>query len=133
MKYLILCFTLIFIFSACKPDNNKSNGKNEILYNGVVYSVESFEMDSGWGYKIYKDNDAFIKQEVIPAVNGYFVFDTKEKAQITGEFVLQKLISQPGLPSVSIEELDSLGVLSQEILDYQKIDFSTKKNILPPK
>ena len=129
MKIAIaIIFSFIFIFS-CKP---KSSQKETIVWDGNdFYKIEAIDIDSGWVYKIWLNDKVLINQTMIPAVNGRFTFETKENAEITATFVLQKIITEEGFPSVSFEDLDSLGVLSQAVIDYQKIDFSTKTGIRP--
>ena len=127
-KNTILFLSLLFLF-ACKSDDSQldltiENGDN-------FFKTEAFEVDSGWGYKILINDKVFIKQEIIPAVNGNFFFQTKEAAEIAGVFVMQKLAKNEGLPTVNFEELQNLGVLSDEVIEYQKIKFSTKTGIKP--
>mgnify|MGYP000190005185 CR=1 FL=1 len=99
--------------------------------DNISYRTEVFQIDTGWGYKIYKNGKLYIEQRLIPAVNGHFLFETYEDAFQTGVFVMNRMSEQKGLPSVSIEELDSLGVLYQEVKEFQEIDFSTKKGNIP--
>lgn len=136
-KFSLLILVLVLI-NACKSNNCQENADNQeqtIQVGNDFFKVETFVLDSveGWGYKIFKNGRVYIKQDLIPAVNGYFVFKTENDAKIVGDFVLKRMIKHKGMPSITIEELDSLGVLSQEIIDYQKIDFSTKTGILPGK
>ncbi|MBN2893657.1 MAG: DUF4907 domain-containing protein [Bacteroidales bacterium] len=127
---LLLLFTFIVFFSCKRTTETKSTVK---VVDGIEYKVEVFEVDTGWGYQILKNDDVYIYQDLIPAVNGHFLFETAEDALVTGDFVLQRALKYEGLPSVTISELDSLGVLNQEVLDYQDIDFGTKTGILPKK
>ena len=52
-----------------------------------------------------------INQEYIPAVQGNQCFSSQEDAQKVGDYVLDKIQKGAFPPTVSVEELDSLGVL----------------------
>lgn len=76
------------------------------------YSFESFETPGlGWGYKIFDNGTLFINQPHIPAIQGNKGFSTKEKAEITAQFAILKMEQGFVPPTISPEELDSLGVL----------------------
>ena len=127
-KIPLILFSFIFIYS-CKSDNSQE--RLTIQKDDFLYKVEAFEIDTGWGYKIWIDDKIYIKQEAIPAVNGIFLFETKENAEITGIYVMEKLANGQNLPSVNFNELDSLGVLYNDVIEYQKIDFGTKTGLSP--
>ncbi|MEA3451909.1 MAG: DUF4907 domain-containing protein [Bacteroidota bacterium] len=95
-------------------------------YDSAVLTFEVIKIDDGWGYEIYKDDTIFIKQELIPAVNGYFLFKTPVDASKAALLVVEKMSQKAGLPSLTIDELDSIGVLDSTILNYQKLDLGTK-------
>lgn len=77
-----------------------------------LYTVEPFEKgENDWGYRIMAGDAVFINQPHIPAAQGNLGFSSKEKATIAGEFMMYKLNTGISPPTVSIEELDSLGVL----------------------
>ena len=65
-----------------------------------------------WGYQLLKDGKLMIDQKNIPAIQGNRGFSTKEKAEVMGSFILQKVKNGGFPPTVSIEEMDSLGVLN---------------------
>lgn len=123
-NFIILLFIVSLIFS-CKV-KNKSVIEN--FYDGDTLTFEVIKVDKGWGYTIYKNSDEFIRQEMIPAVNGYFTFKNPQDAAKTAMLVVSKMSKKSGLPALTIDELDSLGVLDSTILNYQKIDFGTKND-----
>jgi hypothetical protein len=69
--------------------------------------------DGTWGYSIWRvgDNHPYINQTHIPSVSGVKGFSTQDKAVKAGNFVISKLQKNSGMPRVSPQELDSLGVL----------------------
>ena len=66
---------------------------------------------SGFGYDIYMDDKLYIHQPDIPAISGTQGFSTKEKAEQAARLVEDKIRNNIRPPAVSIEELDSIGVL----------------------
>ncbi len=121
----IIFILLTFSLFACKEKNNAVILNH---FDGDTLNFEVTKIDTGWGYNIYKNNKLFIKQELIPAVNGHFLFKNAEDAAKTAMLVISKMSKKSGLPALTIEELDSIGVLDSTILNFQKIDFSTKNN-----
>ena len=76
-------------------------------YTREVYYTEG----KGWGYKILMNGEPYINQPHIPAVSGNKGFESEEKAAITADFAVLKIKNGFMPPTLSIEELDSLGVL----------------------
>ncbi len=70
--------------------------------------------DGTWGYSIWKvgENHAYINQPHKPGVSGIKGFETEEKAIKAGNFVIFKIKQNIGMPRVTTQELDSLGVLN---------------------
>lgn len=75
--------------------------------------VRTFQDKEGWGYDIYMNGKLYIHQPHIPAVSGNKAFNNEADAQKAGELVVYKINNNIMPPSVSIEELDSIGVLQQ--------------------
>ena len=69
------------------------------------------EASGGYGYDVFADGKPYIHQPHIPAVAGNRGFATEATAKKAGEFILYKISRNIMPPSVSKEELDSLGVL----------------------
>lgn len=90
------------------------------VIEGHVYEAKTFEVkDSttnkvlGWGYDIYIDNKRTIHQPHIPAVQGNSYFATEEDALKTGRFAADKMKTTGSLPTISLEELESLGIIKK--------------------
>ena len=73
--------------------------------------IKTFETSVGWGYDIFVDGKKYIHQEQIPSVPGTKGFKSEEKARKAAEFIIYKIRNNIMPPSVTPEELDSLGVL----------------------
>ena len=65
----------------------------------------------GWGYDLYVDGHLTIHQPILPGVAGNISFDSEQAAKITGTFALDKMKKSGGLPTITVQELDSLGVI----------------------
>ena len=77
-----------------------------------VYSVKTqFTPEHGWGYQILNNGDLYINQPHIPAVAGNKGFDSKDNAIKTAEYIVFKLENDMFPPTISPQELDSLGVI----------------------
>ncbi len=83
-------------------------------YADAVVEIKTYSNDTnlkGFGYDIYLNQKLYVHQPHVPAVAGSKGFSTPENAKRTGEFVAYKIRNNIMPPSVSPEELDSLGVL----------------------
>lgn len=123
MYKIFFIFIVSFFLLSC---NNNQESVVINSYDSAVLTFDVIKIDNGWGYEIYKNDTVFIKQELIPAVNGYFLFKNPVDASKTALLVVEKMRRKPGLPSLTIDELDSLGVLDSTILNFQKLDLGTK-------
>ena len=129
------CFSFVFFlisacFGSCSADNKDVAAVQEVervnipandppVFSGDI-TVKTFEVkdkDSkktiGWGYDLYiaPENDhPAIHQSNIPAIQGNKSFSTEEKARMTGEYAASKMKTTGSLPTITIKELDSLGV-----------------------
>jgi len=81
--------------------------------SAAISSIEAktFQVDNGWGYDIYIDGQKYMHQEHIPAVQGLHPFTTKEDARKAAELVVFKIKNNILPPTLSVHELDSIGVL----------------------
>lgn len=76
-----------------------------------TFEVKNAERKStGWGYDIYSGNNKVIHQPIIPAIPGNRPFKTEGDAMKTGLLALGKMKIEGSLPTLSVKELDSLGV-----------------------
>lgn len=122
----ISIFSVLLIVS-CNISENKNQKvvkqdsiiiQNDILssYHNSDTEVRIFENKRpqiGFGYDIFLNGVQYIHQPNIPAVIGNNGFNTKEKAQKAGEFVAYKIRMNIIPPSITLRELDSLGVLKK--------------------
>ncbi|MEO6405406.1 MAG: DUF4907 domain-containing protein [Ferruginibacter sp.] len=126
-KVVIGFFTLVF-FIACnneqgKTVNRETGGSGDtakvIAQDVASLQIKIFNNDTvktdksikGFGYNIYKDDALYIHQPSIPAVEGNNGFSTEAKAKKAAVLVLYKIGHNIMPPSVTPQELDSLGVL----------------------
>ena len=76
------------------------------------YSVQAnFSPETGWGYDILENNVVKIHQPHIPVVQGIRGFKTSDDAIKVGKKVIEKLDKGIMPPSLSLEEMQRLGVL----------------------
>lgn len=79
--------------------------------NSKIDVATSKNKDGSWGYSIAIDGRTYIVQPNIPPLPGNKGFNTADEAKKTGEFVGYKIRNNIMPPSVTVAELDSLGVL----------------------
>jgi len=121
---------LSILISACTSSSPKAENKTDLAttetkpleakpdttpkanpYLNAKIEVKTFKPDSlGWGYDVYMEGKLYIHQPHIPAINGNRGFRTADDAKKTGEFAAAKIRNNIMPPSLSIMELDSLGV-----------------------
>lgn len=70
-----------------------------------------FQAQDGWGYDIFVDAKKYIHQPMIPGIAGVAGFRTEDQARKVADLVVKKIKKNIIPPSVSTDELDSLGVL----------------------
>ena len=71
----------------------------------------TFSPEFGWGYQVLNWGALYINQPHVPAIQGNKGFESKEKAIKTAEYIIYKLENNMFPPTISPQELDSLGVL----------------------
>lgn len=82
-----------------------------IQNNKDAFQVNVFKVGDGFGYDITADNNILIKQENIPAIQQQKKFISYRQAEKAANVVVKKLNNREN-PSISIEELKKLGILS---------------------
>ena len=86
------------------------------FHEGMQIEVKTFAVkDSadklkGYGYDLYIDGKKTIHQPIIPAVPGNDAFASESDAQKTGDLAAAKMKATGSFPSLTIHELDSLGI-----------------------
>lgn len=73
-------------------------------------TINAITTTGGWGYEIFVDGKIFIKQERVPAVQGFRSFKTKDQALAVGNLAVKKIV-QGQIPSITVSELKTLGVV----------------------
>lgn len=111
---LIFGILLIVTIFATIKHNSKSPGYkpgtfNNTMPHSVSMTVFETEDEKGWGYEVFIDTSLFIHQDFIPAVSGTKSFSSQSDAKKCGNLVVSKILKNK-LPSVSVAELDSLGI-----------------------
>jgi hypothetical protein len=84
----------------------KSGQKEETAYQATLF----VKPDSTVGYTIHKAGKIYIRQPVIPGVTGSKGFADKKQARKVANLMLYKIRRNIIPPSITISELDSLGV-----------------------
>ncbi|HEU4717018.1 MAG TPA: DUF4907 domain-containing protein [Bacteroidia bacterium] len=72
--------------------------------------TDSMGAQAGWGYDLYVNGKKTIHQPIIPGVPGNNAFPSEEQARKTGEYAASKMERSGTFPSLSVKELDSLGI-----------------------
>ena len=116
---------MVFVICSCQEKQSeriqktkvnaikKTEPKNTIVQDNFTVKT-IFSPDVGWGYQILNNDKLYINQPHIPAVAGIKGFSDENKAQITADFMIYKLNNGIFPPTISVEELDSLGVLNDD-------------------
>jgi len=123
IKLFAFSLAIALFLSCTNRDNGKENNTDiqqpdadkEVPFNNKVeLEVKTYQNDSTikrWGYDVYADGALYIHQPHIPAVPGNRGFKSEQNAQTAGNFAVYKIRNNIVPPTISVEELDSLGVL----------------------
>ncbi|TDE10491.1 DUF4907 domain-containing protein [Dyadobacter psychrotolerans] len=108
---IVLICLIAFAVAAFFYFSNRSKVSNGPGSEGFRnLKAEAFQRETGWGYLILQDTTAIIEQPFLPGVPGTKSFESKELALKTAGLVIYKLEHAVFPPTVTLEELDSLGV-----------------------
>ena len=99
-KIIVLFFLFVFLGSCAEK-------KTEDI------TIHTFQTETGWGYDILIKNKVYVHQPVIPAIPGKNGFKNENDARKTAVLVSKKIAENIMPPSVTIRELDSIGVLPE--------------------
>jgi|GEM_PF-862599 len=78
------------------------------------YSIRTFiNIDSSWGYDIYKEGKLFVHQPHKPSVSGCFGFNNEKSALLVAGLVVNKIRENIIPPSVNPNEIDSICALAK--------------------
>jgi len=120
MRIFEFLFLTLFLLYSCGQESNESSDIIEddtVAQSGNKQTAPEFTVVTveypgvGWGYQILQDGKLAIDQKHIPVIQGYKGFSSKEKAEKTGGFIVEKMKKGVFPPTLTETELDSLGVL----------------------
>lgn len=110
----------VSIDSTVKQATEQNNaGVQAPQFSTENIEVKTFEVKDdtgkakGWGYDLYVNGKKTIHQPTIPAVAGNDSFKTQVQAEAVGKLAANKMIVTGSLPTISVEELISLGVIKK--------------------
>ncbi|MEN9440383.1 MAG: hypothetical protein RLZ33_459 [Bacteroidota bacterium] len=116
MRYLLVSFVLLFVVACSqtptKSSEDENNGDTNKTLASEKYEVITTENpDQSFGYQILKDGKLMIDQKNIPAIQGNRGFSSKSDAEKIANFAIDKIKKGAFPPTISVEELDSLGII----------------------
>ena len=112
----IIIFSCVFfaiaLLNSCNnsPSAQDQNAAEMAKKGMVPVNASIFKTDKGWGYSIIVNNKLYIRQDIIPAVEGNQGFATKEDATKVAELVLNKMKNKEK-PIVKKEDLKQFGII----------------------
>lgn len=74
------------------------------------YHVDAFRTDSGWGYTIRVNNKPYIRQSILPSVEGCMPITTRAMAIELGNLVMAKMKNRES-PAITRKDLEVLGII----------------------
>ncbi len=112
MKNIKTVVAVIFVFMLCLGCANSPKKKQQktSVQPKINWTLETYAVDGGWGYFIYRNGEKMINQDQIPAILGKYPFGSEKLAEKTAKLVVKKLNSKK-IPTVTKDELIELGVV----------------------
>lgn len=101
----VIIIVLLFVFQIIQHKKNNPYKNSQDDFSTEIFKTEN----GGFGYQIKLNGQVIINQDIIPAISLKVPFKTEIDAQKTAELVVHK-IKHKKVPSVTIEELDSLHI-----------------------
>lgn len=105
---ILLVFSIIMILAGAGIFFYKK-GSGSSSKDLLRIDLQSFKTDGGWGFDIKVGETFSLHQDRIPAIPGNKKFVSEDDALKTGRLMVEKIKRQHS-PSVSVHELDSLGI-----------------------
>jgi len=112
---------VLLVLASCNSGDETTPESDQIIAQDSTLTApevkQEFEVvtnlvDSiGWGYDVLVNGEMYIHQPHIPAVPGNKGFKSEEDAQKAAKLMIYKLRMGISPPSITPDELDSLGVL----------------------
>jgi len=110
---LLIITALLFFSTGCGTSSNRSTETAGVEYTtqpDSVFQAVVVVSGNGWGYRITQNKSVIINQPTIPAINGNQAFKSEAEARSVAMLVVEKLNRGHMPPSVTVKELDSLGI-----------------------
>ncbi|MEP7143283.1 MAG: DUF4907 domain-containing protein [Ferruginibacter sp.] len=104
----VIVFVAVSIMYSC---NNHTPGNllHENKHRGDIIA-QTFKTGDGWGYNVFVNDKLFIKQSIIPAIEGNKSFAKEEDAIKVATLVVNK-IKQHEIPAIRLDELQQCGIV----------------------
>lgn len=103
---IIVC---LFVFFGCHVKTQQNGSNNSSHKDSVKLTSASFKTAEGWGYLVMANDSIFIKQPIIPAVQGIKSFATETDAAKVGNLIITKIKAHQK-PIISIADLKALNI-----------------------
>ena len=94
-----------------KKETTQQKGKDNPYANAEISTKIISSAHKTFGYDILLNGKPLVHQPSIPAMPGNDGFTSKEKAQKVANFVVKKIRNNEMPPTVTIEDLNRMGVL----------------------
>jgi hypothetical protein len=116
---LMVVLLLTFFIAACHTGISLSTGSpvQEIEQKENPYTIADLttkiilSVNNTFGYNIFLYGRLFVHQPNIPGLPGNEGFSTEAEAQKVAEFVVKKIRNNEMPPTMTIEDLNTMGVL----------------------
>ena len=94
-----------------QPDKNEAKQQENPYAKADITTRIIPSVNNTFGYDILIDGKTLVHQPSIPGLPGNEGFTTKEAAQIVADYVVKKIRNNEMPPTVTMEDLRTLGVL----------------------
>jgi hypothetical protein len=101
--------------SGANQESQVSSTTNPYLNANI--EIKTYQVAFGWGYDIFIDSKLIVHQTNIPALPGNSGFKTEADARKVAELAVVKIRKNIMPPSLSTEELKSVGITAEEQLN----------------
>jgi hypothetical protein len=97
-----------------KKEATQQKEKNNPYAKAQITTKIISSANKTFGYEIIVNGKTLVRQPSIPAMPGNDGFTTKEKAQKVADFVVKKIRNNEMPPTVTVEDLNKMGVLKKD-------------------
>ena len=105
-----IIITCLFVFFGCNVKTQQDGSYNSSHKDSIKLTSATFKTANGWGYIVMANDSIFIKQPIIPAVQGIKSFATETDAAKVGNLIITKIKAHQK-PIISIADLKSLNIV----------------------